>query len=648
MKTFFTHLLCLLSLSLAAQQTDWCGTVPSSHDIQYMNQVKQTYEQVERAFLQDNGRSLPVVDLPLKIHIIRRTNGTGGYSTTDLQTALAAMNTFYINANLQFSQCGAINYIDDDTYYDFSFADDATFTSTHNDPNLINVYFFNSISSSSGAGLCGYTSFPGGNDRIMMDNGCANNGSTLAHEMGHFLGLYHTHGKTNTGTTDELVDGSNCSNHGDDICDTPADPNLSGLVTSNCTYTGSATDANGDTYVPDPNNVMSYSRKACRTFFSPQQYARTYSIATTVRNYFVCNLIYSDFQADVTFTCDTVLTVQFTDSSTGATAWQWDVDSDGTIDYTTQTVTHTYTGAGNYDVTLVITGPNGTDTRVKMDYISVGTGVAMPYLEDFEAFPTNTNGTGLLNGWENTPQGTTSDYRWTVDNGGTPSSGTGPSNDNTLQNNSGHYIFTEATNSSAGDTALLISPCVEVTGNMPVVDFYTHRYGSNMGDMHVDLYVGGTWINDIIPVLTGAPQLNSLSPFTPYTVDLSSYVNQTVRLRFRAIRGSSFRSDMAIDDVHFYDALPSNITTQVSNQQLRVAPNPSQGIFRVQMEMTKVSSGQVLVHNTLGQVVTQLAVNLDQGLNTWEIDLSMLPAGNYILSVHDGEQVWTERLSKLN
>ena len=47
------------------------------------------------------------------------------------------------------------------------------------------------------------------------------------HEMGHFFGLLHTHGYSNTVKTDEFVDGSNCNEAGDYFCDTPADPRLS-------------------------------------------------------------------------------------------------------------------------------------------------------------------------------------------------------------------------------------------------------------------------------------------------------------------------------------------------------------------------------------------------------------------------------------
>ena len=75
-----------------------------------------------------------------------------------------------------------------------------------------------------------------------MRNSCAYNGSTIIHEFGHYFSLFHTHGPTNSAITTELVDGSNCTTSGDELCDTPADPNLSGNVT-NCLYTGGLFDA---------------------------------------------------------------------------------------------------------------------------------------------------------------------------------------------------------------------------------------------------------------------------------------------------------------------------------------------------------------------------------------------------------------------
>lgn len=116
--------------------------------------------------------------------------------------------------------------------------------------------------------------------------------STLAHEIGHYFGLDHTHRNHDKGKCrQEAVSrtrnftigqffgclppktGKICEKNGDGLCDTPADPNLSGKVNGSCAYTDSEEDNWGDSYVPNTSNIMSYSRKSCREWFSPGQRA---------------------------------------------------------------------------------------------------------------------------------------------------------------------------------------------------------------------------------------------------------------------------------------------------------------------------------------------------------------------------------------
>jgi len=247
-----------------------CGTVEPTTD-PIPAKMHPAYQMFMSNF-NPTAESMTLDTIPYKIHVVRNSSGTGGISTTDLTAAFNIVNGYYANANLYLEQCGAINYIDNSTYYDFVTSDEAALTGANNVTNVINIYFFNSIMTTSGLGLCGYAYFPGGADVITMANSCATNGSTLSHEIGHYFNLYHTH-STSQGT--EYVNGSNCSTTGDLLCDTPADPQLStATVNTSCIYTGTATDPLGATYVPDPTNIMSYSRKTCRNFFSPQQYAR--------------------------------------------------------------------------------------------------------------------------------------------------------------------------------------------------------------------------------------------------------------------------------------------------------------------------------------------------------------------------------------
>ena len=378
----FTFIIVLVfnSFILFAQQHNHssCGTEITPEAMQNFYKIKGEIEKLESEFLaKSNARrasTLPT-SIPIKAHIIRNTDGSGGLSESDLMDALDIVNNFYANAGLNFFLCEGINYIDNTNLYNFSSAEEVSMTSAHGVDNAVNIYFANSVTSN-GNSVCGYAYLPFGNnprETIMMVNSCTTNGATLTHEIGHFFGLLHTHGPSNTTLTDELVDGSNCSSSGDLVCDTPADPQLSNSnVTNDCTYIPLIRDANKELFAPNPRNIMSYSRSSCRTELSPQQYARVNAFSQTGRGNLECFTYNADFIADKTLSCDNTLTVNFTDNSKGATSWAWDVDGDNVTDYTTQNVTHTYTSAAEYDVALSISDGTTTINKVKSNFIDVG------------------------------------------------------------------------------------------------------------------------------------------------------------------------------------------------------------------------------------------------------------------------------------
>lgn len=65
------------------------------------------------------------------------------------------------------------------------------------------------------------------------------------------------------------------------------------------------------------------------------------------------------------------LTVQFTDLSSNALSWRWDLNGDGTIDSIAQNPVYTYGSYGTYTVSLNIGNSKGSDTETKTDYIKV-------------------------------------------------------------------------------------------------------------------------------------------------------------------------------------------------------------------------------------------------------------------------------------
>ncbi len=367
-------LMFAICCNLNAQTEPECGTVMSPEvEADFLQRLPQLQE-MEKNYKQDfSSLSKDAIHyVPIKAHVLRKDDGTGGLTTLQLNDAITEMNAFYINASIEFFICSGVNYINNTDYYNFNKSEEYALTNAHNIDDVINIYFANSVVSDSGSSLCGYAYYPGGPETILMKNTCATNGSTLAHEMGHFFALAHTHG--NYGTTTELVDGSNCDTNGDYICDTPADPKLSySNVNYSCAYMGTDTDANDDTYVPDELNIMSYSRKECRTAFSQQQYARINAVMQSSRSNLTCPDYNVSFGSTYTNDCENSMTVAFIDNSTGATSWAWDVDDDGVTDYTTQNPTHTYSDAGKYGVSLTITGNDTSPiSMVEPEFINIG------------------------------------------------------------------------------------------------------------------------------------------------------------------------------------------------------------------------------------------------------------------------------------
>ena len=339
-----------------------CGTIPTQQQIDYLNQTRNARKNW-------NQSKSPLL-IPIQNHVVRETDSTGGLTIIDISFVMNTLNTYYFNSNIQFYECTSINYINNSTYFDFDQSQEAAIRAANDVTNVINIYYFNSITSSSGSSLCGYTSFPPGPDRVMMKNSCAINGSTIVHELGHYLSLYHTHGPTNTGTTTELVNGSNCSSAGDDLCDTPADPNLSGLVSA-CQYTGTALDANGQSYVPDPTNIMSYSQKVCRTFLSAGQYNRANYSAINDRGYLNCSTPVAPLASFSILNLSSCSgNISFNDESLyNPNYWNWNF-GDGTYS-NLQNPSHTYLNDGTYDVSLFVSNGLGQDSIFQSGIVTV-------------------------------------------------------------------------------------------------------------------------------------------------------------------------------------------------------------------------------------------------------------------------------------
>jgi hypothetical protein len=222
-------------------------------------------------FLQDIGvteyvSSYPSRNINIYIHIIRTSAGTGGLTTAQVDNAIAVMSDDYSSMNICFTEIGR-SYINNNTYYNFTSGLFSSLVAQNPHTNAIDIYLLPAVGYGGRA-----DGIPG--SALVLDGGYAGT-KVLSHEMGHCLGLYHTHSGLGCGdyaNCAEAINGSNCASCGDRVCDTPADPCLSGLVNASCAYTG------GSGYTPLTNNIQSYTTPGCMMNFTAGQSSRIHTM----------------------------------------------------------------------------------------------------------------------------------------------------------------------------------------------------------------------------------------------------------------------------------------------------------------------------------------------------------------------------------
>jgi hypothetical protein len=134
---------------------------------------------------------------------------------------------------------------------------------------------------------------------------------------------------------------------------------------------------------------------------------------------------------------------------------------------------------------------------------------------------------------------------WTVGGTGmwrrgssTPSTSTGPVRG---EGGTQYFMFLETSQGNQGDESHLHSPFFTGVSN---VSFFYHMYGSSMGSLSVETHSGGNWTS--VWIKSGQQHTSQTASWKHATVDIAAGADQ---LRFKGVKGASFRGDMAVDTI---------------------------------------------------------------------------------------------------
>ncbi|PWH84946.1 fibronectin type III domain-containing protein, partial [Brumimicrobium oceani] len=182
------------------------------------------------------------------------------------------------------------------------------------------------------------------------------------------------------------------------------------------------------------------------------------------------------------------------------------------------------------------------------NFTTLCTAVSAPWTYDVETATTTTS-SEIEDCWSSNPSYTSTAFAWNI-GGSTSSAGTGPDS----PNSGSKFFYTEASNGITLDEAFLYTPSIDLTSlTVPVLGFYYHMYGSNMGSLSVQVSSdnGATWTTEFN--LSGQQQIGGNEAWISENIVLSAY-SGTVKVRFKGVRGAGYAGDIALDDISVFEA----------------------------------------------------------------------------------------------
>ncbi len=529
----------------------------------------------------------------------------------------------------------------------------------------LNVWVPRTIETTSGTGqVIGYATFPfnlsiaPNLDGIVIHSGYfgrnsdpSTQGETTVHEVGHWLGMFHTFQNGCQGASSNT-----CASQGDRVCDTPQ----AAAANFGCPNINSCTDSPTDLF-DQIENYMDYSNGSCQNMYTQGQKTRMDFYCNSIRTqiWSPANLTATgcdgttaacapspDFEADNMIVCAGV-PVQFSDLSLlTPTGWSWTFSGGTPSTSTLQNPVVTFNTPGIYDVSMVATNATGSGTETKVGYIEVVTPSLSLLQEGFEG------ATSLPQGWHIT------------DNQGAV---TWERVSNAYSQGLKSMAVRNFDARNAGESISLHSNPFSLQNMVSGFMTFDHSYKKYSGLVSDGLKVfistdcGTTWQQvwfkggSTLATTTGSASTIEWVPtlashWKSDTIALDSFAGEpNVRVRFEA--RSAGGQTIYIDNINMNLSLVGTTEQAGLAWDFQVAPNPFSQDLHIDYTLQRPTAMSFVLMDISGKAMMRLDLE-KQNAGRHQLPLSAtvrdLPAGVYFLKGTGSDGTITRKLIKMN